>query len=70
MPEHNPNWGNIYHINDECREIIPIFKTILESKNIPGWLSIVIFFALQQQCSYIIFDRDASTIEELPSWKW
>lgn len=41
-----------------------------ENENVPKDLVDVINFALSKNCTWILFDRDADIIKELPKFNW
>ena len=38
--------------------------------NIPLEMMNVFWFARENECDYVLFDRDADVIDELPVWEW
>lgn len=56
-------YGWFFYAHDENNSLIG-------EQSIPADLWAVMTYARKQGCSYVLFDRDADTTEELPTYDW
>lgn len=49
---------------------IPIYIDMFKGKDIPDQLIFLIGYAVGKGCSWVMIDRDAEVIDELPTYDW
>ncbi len=67
MPNSKPDFGDVRHEEHEHGFIL--FVANFEP-SIPRWFRPILSEALKNKCSFINFDADAPTYDDLKTWDW
>jgi hypothetical protein len=68
MPSGSPDFGELRTIKHGYGYII--FVSEPQENDIPEWLAPIIMLAYAQNCTLILFDRDANQDPDFQSWDW
>lgn len=69
MPNDEPEFGSIRH----CNHQYGAFVFLGDYESIGGlcpWLKPIVTLAMEKECSMVMFDRDAETVNGLEAWEW
>jgi hypothetical protein len=70
MPESQPDFGEFRVLEDEYCFVAFVSEFLFIDSKVPEWLEPVMEYAIDKNCSCIIFDMGADTVPTLKTWEW
>lgn len=72
MPSESPDFGGLVTVKFDYGYVAWVSHLYRggEGHGVPGWLIRVMRRALNEDCTLILFDRDAATEPEFPQYDW